>query len=56
MLLSPFAKVPKPIAWNRHAIVMEYISGVELAELRDNDLTEEEPRRYSERSWTNTRR
>ncbi|AEH24934.1 serine/threonine-protein kinase RIO2 [Pyrococcus yayanosii] len=41
-LLSPFAKVPKPIAWNRHAIVMEFISGVELAELRDTDLTKEE--------------
>ncbi|WP_048055928.1 serine/threonine-protein kinase RIO2 [Pyrococcus sp. ST04] len=42
VLLSPFAKVPKPIAWNRHAIVMEFISGVELAELRDTDLTKEE--------------
>ncbi|MDK2869969.1 MAG: kinase 2 [Pyrococcus sp.] len=42
VLLSSFAKVPKPIAWNRHAIVMEFIDGVELAELRDTDLTKEE--------------
>jgi len=41
-LLSPIAKVPKPIAWNRHAIVMEFVEGVELSELRDDDLTKEE--------------
>lgn len=41
-LLSPIAKVPKPIAWNRHAIVMEFIEGVELIELADTDLTKEE--------------
>ncbi|USS41764.1 serine/threonine-protein kinase RIO2 [Thermococcus aggregans] len=41
-LLSPIAKVPKPIAWNRHAIVMEFIEGVELVELTDTDLTKEE--------------
>ncbi|AIF70072.1 tyrosine-protein kinase [Palaeococcus pacificus DY20341] len=41
-LLSPIAKVPKPIAWNRHAIAMEFIDGVELVELRDTDLTKEE--------------
>ena len=26
------ARVPEPIAWNRHAVVQEYISGVELSE------------------------
>lgn len=41
-LLSPIAKVPKPLAWNRHAIVMEFIEGVELIELADTDLTKEE--------------
>jgi len=41
-LLSPIAKVPKPIAWNRHTIVMEFIDGVELIELTDTDLTKEE--------------
>ncbi|USH00704.1 tyrosine protein kinase [Thermococcus argininiproducens] len=41
-LLNPIAKVPKPIAWNRHAIVMEFIEGVELIELTDTDLTREE--------------
>lgn len=41
-LLNPIAKVPKPIAWNRHAIVMEFIEGVELIELADTDLTKEE--------------
>ncbi|KPU63239.1 tyrosine protein kinase [Thermococcus sp. EP1] len=41
-LLNPIAKVPKPIAWNRHALVMEFIEGVELIELTDTDLTREE--------------
>jgi len=41
-LLSPIAKVPKPLAWNRHVIVMEFIEGVELIELADTDLTKEE--------------
>jgi len=41
-LLSPIAKVPKPLAWNRHAIVMEFIEGVELVELADTDLTKDE--------------
>lgn len=41
-LLSPIAKVPKPISWNRHVVVMEFIDGVELSELRDTDLTKEE--------------
>ncbi|WP_457741550.1 RIO1 family regulatory kinase/ATPase domain-containing protein [Thermococcus sp.] len=42
VLLSPIARVPKPIAWNRHVLVMEFIEGKELAELRDNELTREE--------------
>ncbi len=42
VLLSPIARVPKPIAWNRHVLVMEFIEGTELAELRDDDLTREE--------------
>ncbi|NJE43344.1 serine/threonine-protein kinase RIO2 [Thermococcus sp. GR6] len=41
-LLSPIARVPKPIAWNRHVVVMEFVEGTELAELRDTDLTREE--------------
>ncbi|NJD98377.1 tyrosine protein kinase [Thermococcus sp. LS1] len=41
-LLSPIARVPRPIAWNRHAVVMEFVEGTELAELRDTDLTKEE--------------
>ncbi|ASJ07766.1 tyrosine protein kinase [Thermococcus siculi] len=41
-LLSPIARVPRPIAWNRHVVVMEFINGKELAELRDTDLTREE--------------
>ena len=41
-LLSPIARVPRPIAWNRHVVVMEFINGTELAELRDTDLTREE--------------
>ncbi|ASI99114.1 serine/threonine-protein kinase RIO2 [Thermococcus celer] len=39
VLLSPIAKVPRPIAWNRHVLVMEFIDGMELAELRDTDLS-----------------
>ncbi|ACS33912.1 serine/threonine-protein kinase RIO2 [Thermococcus gammatolerans] len=42
VLLSPIARVPKPIAWNRHVLVMEFVEGTELAELRDDDLTKEE--------------
>ncbi|ASJ00717.1 serine/threonine-protein kinase RIO2 [Thermococcus gorgonarius] len=42
VLLSPIAKVPRPIAWNRHVVVMEFVEGKELAELRDTDLTKEE--------------
>ncbi|WP_461864272.1 RIO1 family regulatory kinase/ATPase domain-containing protein [Thermococcus sp.] len=38
-LLSPFARVPRPLGWNRHAIVMEFINGVELADLREGDLS-----------------
>jgi len=41
-LLSPIARVPRPVAWNRHVVVMEFINGTELAELRDTDLTREE--------------
>lgn len=41
-LLSPVAKVPRPIGWNRHAIVMEFINGVELADLREGELSREE--------------
>jgi len=41
-LLSPIASVPRPIAWNRHVVVMEFIKGTELADLRDTDLTKEE--------------
>ncbi|GAB6134468.1 RIO1 family regulatory kinase/ATPase domain-containing protein [Thermococcus prieurii] len=42
VLLSPIARVPKPIAWNRHVLVMEFVEGTELAELRDDELTREE--------------
>ncbi|NJE85195.1 tyrosine protein kinase [Thermococcus sp. CX2] len=48
-LLSPIARVPRPISWNRHAIVMEFIEGTELAELRDTDLTTEEASRILDR-------
>lgn len=41
-LLSPIAKVPRPVAWNRHVLVMEFIEGTELADLRDTDLTRKE--------------
>ncbi|WP_297500657.1 serine/threonine-protein kinase RIO2 [Thermococcus sp.] len=44
VLLSPIASVPRPIAWNRHALVMEFIDGKELAELRDTDLSRGEAR------------
>ena len=44
-LLSPIAKVPKPVAWNRHVVVMEFVEGTELAEMRDTDLTREEAER-----------
>ena len=49
VLLSPIARVPKPIAWNRHVIVMEFIEGTELAELRDDDLTNEEAKNILDR-------
>lgn len=42
VLLSPIARVLRPIAWNRHVLVMEFIQGRELAELRDDELTREE--------------
>ncbi|WP_457750643.1 RIO1 family regulatory kinase/ATPase domain-containing protein [Thermococcus sp.] len=42
VLLSPIARVPRPIAWNRHVLVMEFIEGKELAELRDHELGENE--------------
>jgi len=29
------ARVPKPIAWSRHAVVQEYVPGIELYRLRD---------------------
>ncbi|WP_297419857.1 serine/threonine-protein kinase RIO2 [Thermococcus sp.] len=41
-LLSPIARVPRSIAWNRHVVVMEFIHGTELANLREADLTGEE--------------
>ncbi|WP_456396666.1 RIO1 family regulatory kinase/ATPase domain-containing protein [Thermococcus sp.] len=41
-LLSPVARVPRPIGWNRHAIVMEFINGVELADLREGELSRED--------------
>ncbi|WP_297437549.1 serine/threonine-protein kinase RIO2 [Thermococcus sp.] len=41
-LLNPIARVPKPIAWNRHAVVMEFIEGRELAELSDAELGRDE--------------
>jgi len=41
-LLNPIARVPRPIAWNRHVVVMEFIKGTELADLRDTDITREE--------------
>ncbi len=44
-LLSPIAKVPRPIAWNRHVVVMDFIEGTELAELRDTDLSRGEAER-----------
>lgn len=44
-LLSSIAKVPKPIAWNRHVVAMELIDGVELVELRDSDLSRGEAER-----------
>lgn len=49
VLLSPIARVPKPIAWNRHVLVMEFIEGTELAELRDDDLTKEEAKNIMDR-------
>jgi len=33
-LLNPIARVPRPVSWNRHVIVMEFIDGVELSDLR----------------------
>jgi len=41
-LLSPIARVPRPIAWNRHVLVMEFVEGRELAELREGELSREE--------------
>ncbi|MCE4625610.1 MAG: serine/threonine protein kinase [Desulfurococcales archaeon] len=36
------AKVPNPIAWNRHAVVQEFIPGVELYRVRDLSVDEAE--------------
>ncbi len=41
-LISPIARVPRPVAWNRHAVVMEFIDGKVLAELSDADMGYEE--------------
>ena len=49
VLLSPIARVPKPVAWNRHVLVMEFVEGTELAELRDDELTREEAREVLDR-------
>ncbi|WP_367883336.1 RIO1 family regulatory kinase/ATPase domain-containing protein [Thermococcus peptonophilus] len=49
VLLSPIARVPRPIAWNRHVVVMEFVEGTELAELRDTDLSREEAERILDR-------
>ncbi|BAD86439.1 serine/threonine protein kinase, RIO1 family [Thermococcus kodakarensis KOD1] len=49
VLLSPIARVPRPVAWNRHVVVMEFVEGTELAELRDTDLTREEAERILDR-------
>ncbi len=40
-LLSPIAKVPNAICWNRHVVVMNYVDGRELAAL---DLSKEHAR------------
>jgi RIO kinase 2 len=48
-LLSPIARVPRPIAWNRHVVAMEFINGREVAELRDSDLTKEEAEKILEK-------
>ncbi|HDZ35384.1 MAG TPA: tyrosine protein kinase [Thermococcus sp.] len=48
-LLSPIARVPRPVAWNRHVVVMEFVEGTELADLRDTDLTREEAERILDR-------
>jgi len=42
VLLSPIASVPRPIAWNRHVLVMEFIDGHEISELKDTDLSKDE--------------
>ncbi|WP_297470895.1 serine/threonine-protein kinase RIO2 [Thermococcus sp.] len=49
VLLSPIARVPKPVAWNRHVLVMEFVEGTELAELRDDELTREEAENFLDR-------
>ncbi|ASJ02977.1 tyrosine protein kinase [Thermococcus profundus] len=41
VLLSPIARVPRPVAWNRHVVVMEFVEGRELAEIRDTDISRE---------------
>ncbi len=45
-LVEEGARVPEPIAWNRHAVVQEYVPGVELYRLRG--LSEEEALRVLE--------
>ncbi|ASJ10460.1 tyrosine protein kinase [Thermococcus sp. P6] len=42
VLLSPIVRVPRPIAWNRHVLVMEFIEGTELSELREGELSTRE--------------
>ena len=37
------------MAWNRHVVVMEFVEGTELADLRDTDLTREEAERILDR-------
>jgi RIO kinase 2 len=34
------ARVPEPIAWNRHAVVQEYVPGFELYRIRGLDVEE----------------
>lgn len=45
-LVEAGARVPEPIAWSRHAVVQEYVPGVELYRLRG--LSEEEALRVLE--------
>ncbi len=40
LLKDAGARVPEPIAWNRHAVVQEYVPGVELYKVRGLDTEE----------------